>query len=207
MAEAPGHAHKFHHLGVLQASPGDGDDAGGAAPPAFFHRTSFNGKFFPYCAWRLKGGGGGSGNSNGKEDSGGADYCRPQWATPPLAPAQAARALKPHIYAFDAADVDTERHKLACGASGGGGGGGDGSGGGADSSSSSGNAAELTAPEAGCDLGSGGSGSGNNGGGGSAKIVALPIARLGRGALAALEASFQEFRAVAGELAAAAAAA
>jgi hypothetical protein len=163
MREGPaGHAHRWHHIGVLQAAPrgvpavleaaakaavaGEGDDtngnsnataplrrraeeafgraaaaAGGAASagwPFFLHRTSFNAKFFPDCARRPE-----KEEAEDEEEEGGAAaaaaasgngtarrrphrfYCRPTHASVPLADEQAGRALKPHMYAFDAQDV------------------------------------------------------------------------------------------------------
>ena len=136
-------------------------------PPAFFHRTSFNSKYFPDCARRTASDAGG----------GPADYCRPQWVTPPLSDAQAGRLLKPHMYAFDERQVDAEAFKTACRPPE------------AAATAAAGAIAPPRAPEEGCDaaaLAAAGAGD---------RVPVLPAARLGPGgaaALAAAEAAFLE---------------
>jgi hypothetical protein len=86
-------ANPMRHAGVLQSSP--------TGRPAFFHRTSFNGKFFPDCPRQERA---------LREPR----YCEPQWVTVPLEDAQAVRALKKEMYAWDENDIDTEAYKAAC---------------------------------------------------------------------------------------------
>jgi hypothetical protein len=184
----PGHRHRWHHIGVLQAAPrgvplvlraakeaaaaaagGEGEAAAAAATttttlaalrqaaahafdraiadnssdassgwPFFLHRTSFNAKFFPDCARRpdadkeeedeeeeeeRKAALGGGNNSNTTTTTTATTarrrqypYCRPTHSSVPLADEQAGRALKPHMYAFDAADVAAGAAFRRCGA-------------------------------------------------------------------------------------------
>jgi hypothetical protein len=88
MQEVPGHEFRFHHLGMIQSL------ANGR--PAVFHRTSFNSKWFPDCT-RQKAG-----------------YCRVRWVSVPLQDSQAARSLKPHMYAFSGQDVDNGSYRSKC---------------------------------------------------------------------------------------------
>ncbi|KAI8471635.1 MAG: mannosyltransferase putative-domain-containing protein [Monoraphidium minutum] len=108
--EVPGHAHRYHHIGMVQSDP--------AGLPAFLHRSSFNAKWFPHCSRRAA--------DRAAAPGAGAAYCRPRWVTVPLSDSQAGGALKPDMYGWDAGQLDTQLYKSACA---GGGGGGRGSGG------------------------------------------------------------------------------
>jgi hypothetical protein len=162
----PGHAHRWHHVGVLQAAPrgvpsvlraakeaavgagsnsssnnitssttlaalrqaasqafdtaiaANSSDASGGWP-FFLHRTSFNAKFFPDCARRPdadkeeeQAAPGGNGTTPAALRR--FPYCRPTHSSVPLADEQAARALKPHMYAFDDADVAADAAARRC---------------------------------------------------------------------------------------------